>query len=98
MNGETAEEGFRKLAFAKNTDAVRLLFCEDVTPQKLKRMDLFSVSEIRKSKNGEITIKFVDRVEALNRLSELERNEHGAQGFLKAIEDGAAALREKDAE
>ena len=97
MSGETAKEGFRKLAFGSNKDAVRLLFCDEVTPQRLRHMDLFSVSEIRKSKDGEIQIKFFDRMEALQRLSELESADHGAEGFLRAIEDGAAALRKKDA-
>lgn len=97
MSGETAAEGYRRLAFASNKDAVRLLYCEEMTPQKLRYMDLYSVSEIRKSKNGDITIKFADRMAALDRLRELEKAGSGTEGFLKAIADGAAALRKKDA-
>ena len=98
MCGETAKEGFRKLAFGSNKDAVRLLFYKKVDTRVLKNMDLFSVSEIRKNKDGGIEIKFFDRMEALRELSELENADHGAEGFLKAIQDGAAALREKEAE
>ena len=98
MSGETAKEGFRRLAFGSVKDAVRLLFCDEVTPQKLRYMDLFSVSEIKRSKDGGIDIKFFDRMEALCRLSELESAENGAEGFMKALENGAAALREKEAE
>ena len=96
MQKETAKEGFRRLAFGSIKDAVRLLLSEKVNPQVLKKMDLFSVSEIRKSKNGDIEIKFFDRMQALQKLSELESTEGG--GLLSAIENGAAALRQKEAD
>ena len=69
---------------------------EGLIPQMLKKMDLFSVSEIRKSKNGDIEIKFFDRMQALQKLSELESAEGG--GLLSAIVNGAAALRQKEAD
>ena len=62
MHEETAREGFRRLAFGSIRDAVRLLFCEDVNPRVLKNMDLFSVSEIKRSKDGSIAIQFFDRM------------------------------------
>ena len=96
MEKETAKEGFRRLAFGSIKDAVRLILCEKVNPQLLRNMDLFSVSEIRRSKNGDIEIRFFDRMEALQRLSELEKSEGG--GLLSAIESGAAALRRKEAD
>ncbi len=98
MNRETAKEGFQRLAFGSIRDAVRLLFCDEITPQKLRNMDLFCVSEICRSKNGNVEIKFFDRMEALRMLSELENADSGAEGFLRAIEDGASALKKRDAE
>ena len=93
MHEETAKEGFRRLAFGSIGDAARLLFMEDVTPRMLKKMDLFSVSEIRRNKDGSMDVKFFDRMEALRMLHELERDENGPGGFLAAIESGAAALQ-----
>ena len=95
---ETAREVFRRLAFGSIRDAVRLLFCEDVNPRVLKNMDLFSVSEIKRSKDGSIAIQFFDRMEALRMLSELENASGGAEGFLAAIESGAAALGAQEEE
>lgn len=60
-------------------------------------MNLFAVSEIRRPKGGGMEIRFFDRIEALRLLSELESADSGADGLLRAIEAGAAALGEKDA-
>lgn len=96
MHEETAKEGFRRLAFGSVGDAVRLLFAEKVDPRVLKKMDLFSVSEIRRNKDGSLEIRFFDRMEALRMLSELEKAGSSAEGFLTAIESGAAALRDRE--
>lgn len=92
MAGETARDGFRRLAFGDIRDAVKLLFCEDGSPRGLSKMDLFSVSEISRAKSGEMKIRFFDRLEALRALSELEETENGADDLLAAIHRGAAAL------
>ena len=86
MQEQTALEGFRQLAFGDIRDAVAL-----------RKMNLFAVSEIRRPKGGGMEIRFFDRLEALRLLSELESADGGADGLLRAIEAGAAALGEKDA-
>ncbi|MBP3703963.1 MAG: hypothetical protein J6I98_00385 [Clostridia bacterium] len=98
MSGETAKEGFRRLAFGSVKDAVKLICYDKITEETLKGKNLFCVSEVQKSKDGGLIIRFYDRMEALRALSELESAENGAEGFMKALENGAAALREKEAE
>ena len=98
MHEETAREGFRRLAFGSIGDAARLLFTEKIDPRMLKKMDLFSVSEIKRNKDGAIEVKFFDRMEALRMLHELEKDSSASTGFLAAIESGAAALQAKQEE
>ena len=97
MQEQTALEGFRQLAFGDIRDAVKLLFCDELNTRALRKMNLFAVSEIRRPKGGGMEIRFFDRREALRLLSELESADDGADGLLRAIEAGAAALGEKDA-
>lgn len=87
--------GFEQLAFGSVTDAVRLLFEEDVTKAMLDGMDLFNVSEIKRLKGGGMEIKFADRLKALQCLEQLELERSAASGDLyRALEESAAALRE----
>ncbi|MCM1543996.1 MAG: terminase small subunit [Ruminococcus sp.] len=87
--------GYYRLAFGCVTDAVSLLFEDDVTKALIEQMDLFNVSEIKRQKNGTVEIKFFDRLKALEKLGELSaENEAGKTSSLySAIEKGAAALR-----
>ena len=77
---------------------MKLLFCDELNTRALRKMNLFAVSEIRRPKGGGMEIRFFDRLEALRLLSELESTDGGADGLLRAIEAGAAALGERDAE
>lgn len=92
MEGGNALEGVRRIAFSDIGDAVRLLFSEEVSPRVLKNMNLSAVSEIRRPKGGGMEIRFIDRLEALRLLSELENGGGEADGLLAAIERGAAQL------
>lgn len=60
--------GYQRLAFGNIADAVSLLFMEHPEKEDLKGMDLFSVSEIKKPKDGAMEIKFFDRLKALEKL------------------------------
>ena len=93
---DTVLEGYRRLAFGEIKDAVRLLFCESVTPQTLRNLDLFCVSEIRSVKGGGMEIKFYDRIRALECMRELAGGEDQG-GFYKALEEGAKALSNEPA-
>ena len=62
--------GLRRLAFGRINDALALL--NDDRPFDPELLDLFNVSEIKKVKGGGVEIKFFDRLEALEKLAELE--------------------------
>ncbi len=58
-------------------------------------MDLFNISEIKRKKNGDIEIKFFDRLKALEKLTDISDLSSGENesSIFHAIEKGAAALR-----
>ena len=92
-----AAVGYRRLAFGSIADAVSLLYMENPTPDTLRKMDLFSVSEIKRPKDGSMEIKFFDRMKALEKLSEGVDGD-GAMSFYEAICRSAQALSEKGQE
>ena len=63
--------GLRRLAFGRINDALALLR-DDCFESDFSALDLFNVSEIKRVKGGGVEIKFFDRLEALEKLSELE--------------------------
>ena len=89
--------GYQRLAFGCISDAVCLLFSDEVSREEIEKMDLFNVSEIKRKKGGDIEIKFFDRLKALEKLSELG-SVNAASGdedsLFSAIEKGARALRD----
>jgi hypothetical protein len=72
----TAEEGYRRIAFGKINDAVRLLLQKEPEPSELAKLDLYNVAEIKKRKEG-VEIRFYDRMQALECLRRLD--ESGAE-------------------
>ena len=65
--------GLKRLAFGSCTDAVRLVFAEELPPPDvISELDLFNVSEIKRDKNGGVEVKLFDRLKALEKLYELE--------------------------
>jgi len=92
-----AAVGYQRLAFGSIADAVSLLYMENPTPEHLRKMDLYSVSEIKRPKDGSMEIKFFDRMKALEKLSEgIEAD--GAASFYEAICHSARVLEEKEQE
>ena len=89
-----AAAGYARLAYGSVADAVRLCFAEEVPPD-LDEMDLYAVSEIKRSKTG-VEIKFHDRLKALDRLSELTAPDADrAEPFYRALEASARRLEER---
>lgn len=82
-------EGLRRLAFGEIHDAVSLLFeSEESILNKLPRLDLFNVSEIKRVKGGGMEIKFFDRLKALEKLGSMvsDNDSMTATSFYEAIE------------
>lgn len=90
-------EGLRRLAFGEIQDAVSLLFeSEQEVLQRLPRLDLFNVSEIKRVKGGGMEIKFFDRLKALDKLSQLVENDcsKSSASFYDALERSAGFAKD----
>lgn len=94
---EQVLEGLSRIAFGEVADPIRLLFCDEITPMALKKLDLFSVSEIKRPKGGGMEIRFYDRIKALQCLAELEGGGEDGAGLAQALEEGARALWQEEA-
>ncbi len=87
----------QRLAFGSIADALRLLFAESPTEQELRDMDMFTVSDIRRNKDGMLEIKFFDRLRALEKLgADAKEDNAGVAGLMEAIGRGAMAAGGED--
>lgn len=88
--------GYQRLAFGCISDAICLLFSDEVSSEEIEKMDLFNIAEIKRKKGGDIEIKFFDRLKALEKLQDTRTgNGDTAEASLySAIEQGAKALRD----
>ena len=76
-----------ELAFGKANDCVRLALEDD--PQ-LGRLDLSLLSEVKRNDKGTVEIKLIDRLRALEQLSQATGSEEGdLESFLQALQGGA---------
>ncbi len=98
LSSQLAAVGYERLAFGSIADAVKLLYMDNPSEEELEKMDLFSVSEIKRPKDGSMEIKFFNRFEALEKLREGAKQESGAPPVYDAIVAGALALRDPKGE
>lgn len=92
-----AAMGYQRLAFGSIADAVSLLYMDNPGVETLRKMDLYSVAEIKRPKDGSMEIKFFDRMKALEKLSEGVDGDV-AVSFYEAICRSAQALGSKEQE
>lgn len=78
-----------ELAFGKANDCVRLAL-EDEPP--VDKLDLSLLSEVKRNEKGTMEIKLIDRLRALEQLSQAAGQDEGdMESFLKALQgDGEA--------
>ncbi len=85
--------GLQRLAFGSVSDAIKLILSvnENKSPD-VDSLDLFNVSEIKITNGKGMEIKFFDRLKALERLSDLSRDDgnEGMLSFYEAIEKSAS--------
>lgn len=85
--------GLQRLAFGSVSDAIKLILSvnENKSPD-IDTLDLFNVSEIKITNGKGMEIKFFDRLKALERLSDLSRDDgsEGILSFYEAIEKSAS--------
>lgn len=88
-----ARSGLKRLAMGSIADAISLINMEKPpTKAKLRNMDLFMVSEIKRTDKGGIEIKFFDRFKALDKLSESVDSVETVSPFYDALIQGAQSL------
>lgn len=86
---KAVEEGYRRLAFGPVGDAVKLMMAGEDRELDYEELDLQNVAEIKRGK-GTVEVKFFDRLEALDRLAQLAREETGGtDSFYAALSAGA---------
>lgn len=89
--------GYERLALGSISDAIKLLYCEKLSDEELQKLDLTNVAEIKKPKDGAMEIKFFDRLKALEKLSEFDRENVKKTGSIfEAIKNSARALEKAD--
>lgn len=88
----SATDGLRRIAFGSIADAVRLVMEQDTSA--LESLDLFMVSEIKRTDKGGMELKFYDRIKALEALSEIGGidDDKSSVPFIEAIFKGAEAI------
>ena len=78
-----------RLAGCRVNDAVKLAFLEG----EIDGLDLGALKEFKRSGNGAVELKLVDRAAVLERLVELSGGrEDGAEEFFRALRESADAV------
>ena len=85
-----------KLAVSSPNDAVKLLFIEQEDLSLLDGLDLSLLTEMKRSANGTVEIKLLDKLEVIRELNELRRSENAEEAatasFYKALDNAAGKL------
>ena len=85
--------GYEKLAFGSISDAIKLIYSDNISLDAICRMDLFNVAEIKKPRDGMLEIKFFDRFKALEKLQQLDfLSANQNNSFYSAIENSLQSL------
>lgn len=94
---EQIEQGLLDIALGSVSDAISLLFMtEEEIIERLPKLKLINVSEIKRPKGGGMEIKFFDRIKALERLgADSAGSSDSSLSFYEALEKSAVDLREK---
>ena len=88
---KSREEVFQKiegLAMGRVNDAIKLAFLKDGGLEELANLDLSAVTEFKRNSNGTVELKFVDRLAALQWLSERVGEDPRAERWFEALEKG----------
>ena len=85
----------RKLAESRVNDAVRLAFLSEEELGELAKLDLSAVAEFKRSSNGPVEVKFIDRLAALQWLMDRAEEDPKAQRLYEALEGAAGQVGEE---
>lgn len=87
-----ARAGLKRLALGGISDAVSLIYMDKPDRERLRDMDLFMISEIRRQKDGHMEIKFFDRFKALDKLIQNSETADTSVPFYDALMMGAKSV------
>ena len=88
--------GVYRMMSGDNSDAVKLLYRDDISDREIEELNLSGVAEMKRTDKG-VELKLFDRLRALDKLSELSETVsggHSSGGLLEAMLLSAQALRE----
>ena len=75
MEREKIINDLRRLAGGKRNDAVKLAFLTQEDADRIDQLDLRGLVELRRSGNGTVEIKLIDRLKVLELLDRLSQRE-----------------------
>ena len=77
-----------RLAGGRVNDAVKLAFLDGERVDEIDNLDLSALTEFKRSGNGTVEIKLMDRVAVLEKIAAMleQREEDEADAFLQALE------------
>ena len=87
MKRQTMIRDLRRLVNSRSNDAVKLAFLTQEDADRIDQLDLRGLVELRRSGNGTVEIKLIDRLkvlELLDRLSQREEDQ-ALDGFLDGL-------------
>lgn len=79
-----------ELAFGRANDCVKLIL---EGPEKVSKLDLSLLTELKRSEKGAVEIRLVDRLRALEMLAQMADGKgEDLENFLKALQGGAEGV------
>ena len=89
LDREALLEQMGKLACARVNDAVKLAFLDGERVDEIDNLDLSALTEFKRSGNGTVEIKLMDRLQALEQLATVADGEQtDMDDSLKALQGG----------
>ena len=88
MERQEIIEELRRLVKSRNNDAVKLAWMDGGDLNRLARLDLRGVTELKRTEKGGFEVKFVDRLKALELLERLcsAGDDSALEEFLNGLE------------
>ena len=88
MKREEILKEIRRLAKGQVNDAVRLAYLSGDELAEIEKLELSAVTEFKRSGNGTVELKFVDRLAALQWLLEQAEDDPRGKALYEALEKG----------
>lgn len=77
----------RKLLNSKSNDAVKLAYLSQEDADRIDKLDLRGLVELKRSERGAVEVKLIDRIRVIELLERLEREEQ-VGGLLDGLRGG----------